>query len=152
MAAGSSVLASTTPSNQGDEHDVILALVVAAGLVGAVVATLLAGTPDKLPGVALGSSVLLHALRAVGVLIAYMLVVTAVVQAWRGQLPAKFSDKGIEYAAVQAVKDEAGAGVEKVEEAVGELRNEVDELTEEALQPLLEAVADLRARVEELEP
>jgi hypothetical protein len=77
---------------------VILGL-IAAGLVSAI-----EGRPDgPLPGVALGSVMLLLVERAIGFFAAWMAVVVVVAQALKGHLPIEVSGQGVRYATAENV-------------------------------------------------
>jgi hypothetical protein len=77
---------------------------VIVGLVGAVASSVAAGAPADLPGLALGSSVLLVAERAFALLAIWMTVVVIVLQAFRHQLPVEISGRGVRYAEAQSVR------------------------------------------------
>jgi hypothetical protein len=66
-------------------------------LVAAVVVTLAEGTPHPLPAVALGSSVLLHALRAAALFALGFVVATVLIRSGAGRLPTQLSTTGIGY-------------------------------------------------------
>ena len=66
-------------------------------LLAAVVATLVEGTPKPLPAVALGSTVLLHALRAGALFAIGLMLATVLARAGAGRLPTQFSTSGIGY-------------------------------------------------------
>jgi hypothetical protein len=70
-----------------------LALLVLA----VVVVTLVEGTPKRLPAVALGSTVLLHALRAGALFAIAFVVATVIARAAAGRLPTQLSTSGIGY-------------------------------------------------------
>jgi|SRR4051794_10998149 len=69
----------------------------AKGRLAAVVITLVEGTPQRLPAVALGSNVLLPALRAGAVFAIGLAAATVVARAARGELPAQLSTVGLAY-------------------------------------------------------
>jgi hypothetical protein len=96
-----------------------LALAVAAVAVAAIVVTALDGTPDRLPGVALGSGVLLHAERAAALFAIVIAAVTVLAQAARGRLPSDVSTSGLRYEAAAA--DDAA-------DAVGDLQRQLTHL------------------------
>jgi RNA polymerase sigma factor (sigma-70 family) len=64
-----------------------LAVGVVLTFVGAIVASIASGTPSKLPGIALGWSVLLHIERAAAIASAVAVAAVVILQFWRGQLP-----------------------------------------------------------------
>jgi hypothetical protein len=92
-----------------------LALAVAVAL------TLLEGTPGNSPGIAMGSSILLHAERALALLAVTVASVSIVVQAARGRLPIELSTSGLRYEAEAA---------DNTATAMAELQEQFDELVE----------------------
>jgi Na+-transporting methylmalonyl-CoA/oxaloacetate decarboxylase gamma subunit len=106
----------------------ILGAGVAVLLVAAMLVSVIEGTPRALPGVALGSSVLLHAERVlalVGVVIAGLSVLA---QATRGRLPVELSTSGLRYEAEAA--DDAAAAVDQLQDQFDDLAAIVDALAE----------------------
>ncbi len=106
------------------------ALVVALGVVGALVGVL-AGTPHKLPGAALGAPGVLYVERAVAVFVVGLLVLVVVWRAFEGRLPDKLSGRGVEYtprAAAKELREEALSAVAKVENINETLEARVDAL------------------------
>jgi hypothetical protein len=99
-------------------------------LLAAVVTTLVEGTPQRLPAVALGSSVLLHALRAGALFAIGLAVATAAARAARGELPAQLSTAGLAYDSAQLAA-----------ESSSDLQAEIDELAA--------TVAELAARIDD---
>jgi hypothetical protein len=98
-----------------------LGLLLAAIIVGAVIVTLVEGAPGRLPGVALGSTVLLHAERA-GALVAIVVALTSILtQAARGRLPTQLSTGGLAYEAEAAANTRA---------ALEDLQGQIDGLQE----------------------
>jgi hypothetical protein len=73
-------------------------LLTVAVVMFALVASLIAGAPTKLPSAALGSDVVLHAERIVAILAAYLLLALVIARSWRGQLPVELSGRGVKYA------------------------------------------------------
>jgi hypothetical protein len=96
-------------------------LTVIAGVVllACIAVSLIEGRPRHPPGVALGSSVLLHAERSLALLAVTIGALSIVVQAARGRLPIELSTSGLRYEAEAA---EAAAA------AVAELQNQFDDL------------------------
>jgi len=78
------------------------------------------GIPRALPGVALGSPLLLHADRTLALVGVAIAALGVLVQAARGRLPVELSTSGLRYEAEAA--DDAAA-------AVAELQDQFDELT-----------------------
>jgi hypothetical protein len=87
----------------------------------AVIVTVAEGAPAHLPGVALGSPILLHAERALALLAVIAAAASIVVQAARGRLPIELSASGLRYEA-EAADDTAAA--------MAELQEQFDELVE----------------------
>jgi hypothetical protein len=100
-------------------------LVTLAVIVGGVVASLLAGTPTKLPSSALGSVLVLDAERVAALVLAFLFIATAVGRGWRGELPNSYSGTGVGYAdkeATQALADETSRGLRNLERALRQQR------------------------------
>ncbi|HYI99274.1 MAG TPA: hypothetical protein VEX36_06305 [Thermoleophilaceae bacterium] len=106
---------------------------VRAGVLGGLLGCLLAGidpsVPDHgLPGVALGSTLVLSAER-VGVLFAvWLLVVVVIAQAWRGQLPTEVSGRGVKYAESEGTQESvlaAATGLRELNHDVQQMRVEL---------------------------
>ncbi len=103
----------------------------AGGVVATTVAllvTIVEGTPGQLPGVALGSTILLHAERALALLAVTVAAAAIVVQAARGQLPVELSTSGLRYEAEAA--DNTAAAMAELQEQFDELVEIVGALTE----------------------
>jgi hypothetical protein len=88
-------------------------------LIASTVVTVLEGEPGQLPGIALGSVVLLHAERVLALVAVSVAVLTIVVRAGRGRLPVELSTGGLRYEA-EAAEDAA--------RAVADLQSQFDEL------------------------
>lgn len=106
----------------------LLALVVVAALVACLVATLVEGRPQHLPGVALGSPVLLHAERMLALLAVSVAMLSIGLQALRGRLPIELSTTGLRYEAEAA--DRAAAAVAELQEQYDDLLAVVDALAD----------------------
>jgi len=102
----------------------VIALAAAATAV-----SLVEGTPARLPGVALGSPVLLHAERAVALLALVVAALSVVVQAAHGRLPIEFSTSGLRYEAEAA--DDVAAAVTDLQEQVDDLETTIAALAEQ---------------------
>jgi len=76
-------------------------------LAAAMLITLLEGTPEPLPSVALGSTVLLHALRTGALFAIAVAMVTVLARAGAGHLPTQLSTTGIGYHAEETSKTTA---------------------------------------------
>lgn len=112
-----------------------LAAVVAVALVASLTATMVEGRPGHLPGVALGSTVLMHAERVLALMAVAVAVLSIGAQAARGRLPIEFSTSGLRYEA-EAADDTA--------RAVADLQSQLDELANVVLviAERLDAIAD----------
>jgi hypothetical protein len=110
-----------------------LGIVAIAMAVGATLVSVFEGRPMQLPGVALGSTLLLHAERALALFAVLIAASSVVLQAARGRLPIEFSTSGLRYEAEAA--DNAAA-------AVAELQAQFDDLeaTTAALAERLDAL------------
>ena len=75
---------------------------VAVLLVAAICVSLIEGSPRALPGVALGSPVLLHAERVLALVGVVIAALSVLVQAARGRLPVELSTSGLRYEAEAA--------------------------------------------------
>jgi len=71
-------------------------------LVAAICVSLIEGSPRALPGVALGSPVLLHAERVLALVGVVIAALSVLVQAARGRLPVELSTSGLRYEAEAA--------------------------------------------------
>jgi hypothetical protein len=111
-------------------------LPVAALAAVAVVVTLIEGTPDRPPAVALGSTVVLHALRAGALFAIGFVVATVVARAGSGRLPTQLSTSGIGYDAEETRETTA---------ALAELQEQVDS-QQVALDRLAEQLDALRSK------
>lgn len=93
----------------------------------AVVVSLIEGVPERLPGVALGSEVLLHVERAGAVFAIVVAILSVLAQAARGRLPTQLSTAGLAYepdaAAVAAnAVDSLQGQVERMEADIDDLK------------------------------
>ena len=128
-------------------------IVLAAGLTSLLVfsASAFSGAPPTVPGIALGSSALLHLERSlvVGAGIAGALIF--LVRGWAGYFPSKLSTTGAEYEARPSRR--AAENDDAVLDAVTEIRSEGVELAESmsndirALQLQVDALANEKKRV-----
>jgi len=105
-------------------------------LVAAVAISLVEGTPERLPAVALGSTVLLHALRAGALFAIVFAVATVLARAGAGRLPTQLSTSGIGYDAEET---------RETTTALAELQQEVDR-QQAALDRLAEQIDALGPR------
>jgi hypothetical protein len=104
---------------------------VAVGALGvaAILVSVLAGTSGRLPGVALGSVVLLYAERAVALLGIAIAAVSVLAQAARGRLPVELSTSGVRYEADAA--DDAAAAAADLQDQFSDLEETVDALADQ---------------------
>lgn len=96
-----------------------LVAAVTLALIACLVATLVEGRPRHLPGIALGSPVLMHAERVLAMLAVTVATLSIGVQAARGRLPVELSTSGLRYEAEAADRTAA---------AVAELQDQYDDL------------------------
>lgn len=122
-----------------------LVLVFVLALAGSIVVTLAEGTPNHLPGVALGSSVLLHIERGAAMFLGFVAGAVILIRSARGDLPTELGTRGLRYA------EDAGAAVRYATEKVDALSREMDtQRTDQAqatevIQRLETDVAELRS-------
>jgi hypothetical protein len=105
-------------------------------VLAAVMVTLVEGTPDRLPAVALGSTVLLHVLRAGALFAIGFVVATVVARAGAGRLPTQLSTSGIGYDAEET---------RATTTALAQLQEQVDD-QQAALDRLAEQLDALKAK------
>ena len=105
----------------------------AAAVIASVAVSVLEGAPRHLPGVALGSAVLLHAERALTLLAVTVAAVSIVVQAARGRLPIELSTSGLRYEAEAA--DDAAAAAAELQDQFDDLAAIVEALAERLDRP-----------------
>ena len=106
----------------------VMTVAVVGALVACVTVTVVEGHPRHLPGVALGSPVLLHAERALALSAVVVAMVSIGVQAARGRLPIELSTSGLRYEAEAA--DRAAAAVTELQEQYYDLLAVVDALAD----------------------
>jgi hypothetical protein len=94
----------------------------------AVGVSLIEGAPRALPGVALGSPVLLHAERAPALVAIVIAALSVLAQAAGGRLPVELSTSGLRYEAEAA--DGAAAAVSELQEQYDDLLAVVDALAD----------------------
>ena len=75
-------------------------IAVTGAAIAAIAVTALAGTPARVPDIALDSTVLFHAERAVALLAGFLAVLVTITRAWSGELPEALSTQGFRYAEV----------------------------------------------------
>jgi len=108
-----------TPSTTQQRTRGMLGAGVAVLLIAAICVSVLEGTPRTLPGVALGSPMLLHAERVLALVGVVIAALSVLAQAVRGRLPVELSTSGLRYEA-DAAEDAAAA--------VAELQDQFDDL------------------------
>jgi hypothetical protein len=106
----------------------VLGIVAIAAAAGAILVTVVGGTPARLPGVALGSPVLLHVERALALFAVAIAALSVVLQAVRGRLPVEFSTSGLRYEAEAA--DDAAAAVADLQAQFDDLEATIAALAE----------------------
>jgi hypothetical protein len=123
----------------------LFAVVIAVALALALALSFATG-PGKLPGVALGSSLVLRMERAAAIFAALLLVFTVLAQAWKGILPSEISSRGVRFEQVKDTTQATLGGLEtanerftvsiaqsrenitSLEKRLGQLSDEVDAL------------------------
>ena len=106
----------------------LLGVSVPALVAAAVCVSAIEGTPHALPGVALGSAVLLHAERVLALVVVAIAAISVLVQAARGRLPVELSTTGLRYEAEAA--DDAAAAVAELQDQFDDLVATVDALAD----------------------
>jgi hypothetical protein len=94
-------------------------------LVVLVAASLIAGTPQKLPSAALGAPWLLHVERVVAGAISASVIVAIVVRSASGQLPLKLGATSIEF---ESLKVSATEGIDAMGVALTALAERIDRI------------------------
>jgi hypothetical protein len=102
---------------------------VIALAVTAILASVAEGTPARLPGVSLGSAVLLHAERVLALVAVVIAGLSVVLRAARGRLPVELSTSGLRYEAAAA--DDAAAAVADLQEQLNDLETTIAALAEQ---------------------
>ena len=94
----------------------------------AVCVSLIEGTPDRLPRIALGSAVVLHGERALALIAVVIGALSVLARAARGRLPIELSTSGVRYEGEAA--DDAAVAVAQLQEQLDELVAFVDALAD----------------------
>jgi hypothetical protein len=108
-----------------------LALPLALLLAAALAVSLLEGAPDRLPGVALGSDVLLHVERSGAIFAIVVAIISVLREAAKGRLPTQLTTGGLAYDADAAAADAA----EHLQVQLDEVRAQLQQLAEVTLGP-----------------
>jgi hypothetical protein len=103
-----------------------LALTLALLLAAALMTSLIEGAPERLPGVALGSDVLLHVERAAALFAIVVAIASVLREAGRGRLPTQLTTAGLAYEADVAAAEAA----ERLQNQLDELRGQVETLAD----------------------
>ena len=107
----------------------LLGAAVTAVTATAIVSSIAEGTPARLPGVSLGSAVLLHAERVLALVVLVIAALSVGVRAARGRLPVELSTSGLRYEAEAA--DDAAAAVADLQEQFDDLEATIAALAEQ---------------------
>ena len=107
---------------------VVFGAAVVVLAVAAAVASLVEGTPRRLPGVALDSPVLLHAERCLALIAVVIAALSVLARAARGRLPVELSTSGLRYEAETA--DRTAAAVAGLQDQLDDLVATVDALAD----------------------
>lgn len=122
----------------------MIAKVVMLGFVAALIAGTISGLPaGPLPGIALGSALLLSVERVIAFFAAWMLVVVIVAHSLEDRLPTEISGRGVRYANAEAVETKQ----EKAEQAAWRHDIEIAQLRE-AVVGLERRIGDSPERIE----
>jgi hypothetical protein len=103
-----------------------LAVALSLLILTATIVSLVEGSPDRLPGVALGSQVLLHVERAAAGFAILVAIASVLREAARGRLPTQLTTAGLAYEADVAAADAA----ERLQRQLDELTIQVETLTD----------------------
>jgi hypothetical protein len=123
-----------------------------AGVLAAILISALSGTPDPLPGIALGSAPLFYFERAVAVMAATAVGTMLLVRGLKSETPSQASPTGLGYPAkVQEAVEGSGAVLDKLTSRVDKLDVDLAK-HEEALKLLHEAVKLLSEPASEKKP
>jgi len=106
-----------------------LALALTTAIVAALIVSVVQGAPTQLPGIALGSAVLLHAERAAAMFAIVVAVTSVLNEAAQGRLPTQLSTTGLAY----APQDANVSTVARLQVQFDRLERRVREVTELAL-------------------
>jgi hypothetical protein len=109
-------------------------VLVLLAIVAGVSASAFAGTPGRLPGVALSSTALFHLERTVAFVAGYVSLMVIVVRGWSGHLPVELSTQGFKYASdtdVQRTLDGLLAEIRSSRAERAELRLRIESLEAE---------------------
>jgi hypothetical protein len=119
-----------TPASRDHMTSASLRYVVplAFSLVAAIAVTIIEGTPRPLPAVALGSAVLLHALRVTALYAIGFAITTVFARAVAGRLPTQLSTTGVGYDAEEPAVTTATFAA--LQEQVAHLEAALDRLAE----------------------
>jgi uncharacterized membrane protein YedE/YeeE len=104
-----------------------LAVAVAA-IAALIAATLVVGSPEPLPSVALGAVWLLHVERVVAAALAISAIATLALRSAHGQLPLKFGATSIEF---ESLKATTNTGIDSLEELELQVRMLWDYINEQ---------------------
>jgi hypothetical protein len=118
----------TAPQTRGRRHGAVGTGSAVALAVVAVGVSLSEGMPHRLPGVALGSPVLLQAERALALVAVVIAALSVLARAARGRLPVELSTSGLRYEADAA--DDAAAAVDQLQDQFDDLAAIVDALAD----------------------
>jgi len=113
----------------GDRAAVQLTFSLILLLVAALVVSLIEGAPQRLPCVALGSDVLLHAERTAATFAIVVAVASVLREAARGRLPTQLTTGGLAYEEEIAAAEAA----DRLQVQLDELRGQVQSLAEATL-------------------
>jgi hypothetical protein len=124
-----------TGGDAQEQRKAWLGPVVVALLVASLAVAGARGAPERLPGAALGSDLVLYVERVAAVFGVLFLALLVVYRAFRGELPSELSGRGVKYAdrdAVEQLRAELTDAIEQLKENQQDLRDSVGELLGES--------------------
>lgn len=117
----------------GDElHPQLYGTIVGLLIVASIVGAAWTAMPDPLPGLAMGSKVVLFTERAATIFAVLFLLALVVIRAVQGKLPQELSGRGVKYAesdAVDALRKDINDVLVAMNAQIDELANNQDVLT-----------------------
>lgn len=102
-----------------------LTLPLTVAIVAAVAVSLAEGAPDRMPGVALGSMVLLHVERSAAIFAIVVAVTSVLSEASRGRLPTQLSTAGLAY-----VAQDTGDATARIQAGLDDVQRQLQSLAE----------------------
>jgi hypothetical protein len=113
------------PSMIGGGTSARLLAIALTAILALTVASLIVGTLEPLPSVALGAAWLLHVERVVAAVLAISAIITLVLRSAHGQLPLKLGAASIEF---ESLSTAASASIETLNVELRALHERIDDL------------------------